>query len=98
MTHHDLEIGEEIGRQIKREFIEPLEKRIEGYEALTAEQAKQIDGQQREIAELEKMQMEILVAYYRANSADCARYCDEILDPSGNLLGRVRDAVDADDF
>jgi hypothetical protein len=43
MGVHDREIGEEIGRQIKREFIEPLNEKIADLEKLTRKQAKEID-------------------------------------------------------
>lgn len=37
------------------------------------------------------LQMDILVAFYRASPRQAAALCDEVLDTTGELLGRLRD-------
>ena len=60
-------------------------------------QSRVAEARLREVeAELERTQADLLsalVAFYDADRLECARICDEVLDPSGALLGRVRAAV-----
>lgn len=52
------------------------------------------EGQRRRGAEARSMEAErdlVLIAFYRADPVACAKLCDETLDKSGALLGRVRE-------
>lgn len=45
-----------------------------------------------QLSEAQGRELRILRAFYDADYKECARICDEVLDPSGALLGRVRQA------
>jgi hypothetical protein len=68
----------------EQEEVHPFWQR--GYEAGLAKREAELQAaQEREI--------KALVAFYHYDRRACAFYCDEVADPSGALLGRVRDAA-----
>jgi hypothetical protein len=54
-----------------------------------------VDALAASVSRLETERETILAAFYNADYRECARLCDEVLDRSGALLGRVRALVSA---